>query len=234
MSLAGAASFVHKWLALIVGVQMLFWMASGLFFALSPIDRVHGDHFIARAEPQALAAAELPAPQAIMALFGERPTTLRYERDVLGRAVAVAEFAKRRPALVELSGLRVISPLDEAGARAIATAHVRGAPRVAEARLVTEESPEYRDVLPAWRVAFADREGLAVYVAADTGRVTKRRSDLWRAFDALYALHIMDWRDHDNFNTGLLIAFSVTSLIVVLAGFVLFPYRLGWIKRRGS
>lgn len=36
----------------------------------------------------------------------------------------------------------------------------------------------------------------------------------------------MDWRDHENFNTGLLIVSSLTALIVILAGFILFPYRL--------
>jgi hypothetical protein len=99
---------------------------------------------------------------------------------------------------------------------------------------VTEGTPEYRGPLPAWRISFDDAEGLAVYVAADTARVTARRSDLWRVYDALWALHIMDWRDHENFNSGLLILTSLTALIVALAGFVLFPYRMGWVRRRAS
>jgi hypothetical protein len=77
---------------------------------------------------------------------------------------------------------------------------------------------EYRGPLPAWRIAFDDAEGLAVYVAADTGRVAARRSDLWRVYDALWALHIMDWRDHENFNTGLMIVTSFTALIVNVGG----------------
>jgi hypothetical protein len=113
----------------------------------------------------------------------------------------------------------------------IAQTYTAGNPHVREVRLITEESPEYRGVLPAWRIAFDDAEGLAVYVAADTGRVTARRSDLWRVYDALWALHIMDWRDHENFNTGLLIFATALALIVTLAGFVLLPYRLGWLRR---
>jgi hypothetical protein len=72
------------------------------------------------------------------------------------------------------------------------------------------------------------------YVAADTGRVTARRSDLWRVYDALWALHIMDWRDHENFNNGLLILVSFLALIVVVSGFILAPYRLGVMKRRNA
>jgi uncharacterized iron-regulated membrane protein len=234
MKLAGAASWIHKWLALIVGVQMLFWMVSGLFFAVFPIERVRSEHRIAEHAPVALELGALRSPVELAALLPQAPTRVSYERGVRGEALAIAEFEGRAPILIELAEGRVLSPLDEAAAIAIARAYIADAPRVWEARWVIAESPEYRAALPAWRIAFEDSENLAVYVAAHTGRVTARRSDLWRFYDALWALHIMDWRDHENFNNGLLIAASLLGLIVTLAGFILFPYRLGWIKRRPS
>jgi hypothetical protein len=226
LNIARAASWLHKWLALIVGVQLVFWIASGLFFALSPIERVRSEHRIAETVVAPLDLAALPSAADIRALLATAPTKLTYERDAAGHPRAVAEFAERRPALIDLDAHRVISPLSADAATSIARAHVVGARLVRNQRLVTEETPEYRGALPAWRVAFDDREGLAVYVAADTGRVMARRSDLWRTYDALWALHIMEWRDHENFNTGLLIFAAFASLIVALAGFVLFPYRL--------
>lgn len=224
------ASWTHKWLALIVGVQVLFWVASGLFFAVFPIEQVRSEHRIAERP-----AAALSAPlQDVSPLLPEAPTRVSYERDALGHAVAVAEFPERRPILIDLQDWRVASPLSADAAAQIAQAYVAGSPSVQSRTLVTEETPEYRGPLPAWRIAFDDGEGLAVYVAADTARVTARRSDLWRVYDALWALHIMDWRDHENFNSGLLILTSFTALIVVLAGFILFPYRMGWVRRRAS
>ncbi|MBL8547941.1 MAG: hypothetical protein JNL81_15865 [Hyphomonadaceae bacterium] len=230
MKLQAFASWTHKWLALIVGVQVLFWVGSGLFFSLFPIERVRSEHRIAEVH-----AAPLSEPvRDVSALLPEAPTRVTYERDVLGDAVAVAEFPERRPILIDLNDWRVVSPLSAEAAAQIAQAYTSGSPRVRERRLVTEETPEYRGPLPAWRIAFDDGEGLAVYVAADTARVTARRSDLWRVYDALWALHIMDWRDHENFNSGLLILTSFTALIVVLAGFILFPYRMGWVRRRAA
>jgi hypothetical protein len=44
----------------------------------------------------------------------------------------------------------------------------------------------------------------------------------------------MDWRDHENFNTGVLIAFSFAALAMALFGVVLIPYRFGWLRRRGG
>jgi hypothetical protein len=234
MKLLPAASWIHKWLALIIGVQVLFWFVSGLFFAIYPIERVRSEHRIAEQAPTPLSAAELRSPAEIAPLLTAPPTKMTYSRDALGRPIAIAEFAEDRPALIDLSALRVISPLSAEDAAAIAQAHVANAPRVRETRRVATASPEYRGALPAWRVVFEDAEGLAVYVAADTGAVTARRSNLWRAYDALWALHIMDWRDHENFNTGLLIVATVLALIVTLAGIVLLPYRLGWIRRRAG
>lgn len=226
MKLVATASWIHKWLALIVSVQVLFWFASGVFFAIYPIERVRSEHRIAEVEAVALDLTHMRSGADIAALLPEAPTKLTCERDATGREVAVAEFAARRPITVDLSDWRITSPLSAEAASIIAQTHVAGSPRVRETRLVTEETPEYRGVLPAWRIAFDDAEGLAVYVAADTGRVTARRSDLWRIYDALWALHIMDWRDHENFNTGLLLLTAITALIVTLAGFVLLPYRL--------
>ncbi len=222
MKLQSIASWLHKWLALIVGVQVLFWFASGLFFAAFPIEQVRSEHRIAQHEAAPLSVLG----QDVGPLLPEAPTRVTYERDVLGAPVAVAEFAERRPILIDLADWRVASPLSAEAAAQIAQAYVAGSPQIRERRLVTEETPEYRGPLPAWRIAFDDGEGLAVYVAADTARVTARRSDLWRVYDALWALHIMDWRDHENFNSGLLILTSFTALIVALAGFVLFPSRL--------
>lgn len=224
MGIVRAASWLHKWLALIVGVQMLLWVGSGLFFALFPIERVRSEHRIAPIAPAPL-ALDLPAGE-LVALLPEPPTRLSFERAADGHAVAIAEFAARAPILLDVEARRVASPLDEGAAVRIARAHIGAELGVREAREVRAESPEYRGALPAWRIALEDAEGLVVYVAADTGRVTARRSDLWRLYDGLWALHIMDWRDHENFNTGVLIAFSLTSLIVVIAGFVLFPHRL--------
>lgn len=232
MKLAAVASWVHKWLALIVGVQVLLWIVSGLFFATYPIERVRSEHRIATHAAAPVDASVLQASGAVAALLPSAPTKLSYERDATGRVVAIAEYAQGRPTLVDVQAVRVISPLDREAAATIARAAIAGAPTVREAVLISVETSEYRGALPAWRVAFQDAEGLAVYVAADTGRVTARRSNLWRVYDALWALHIMDWRDHENFNTGLLIVFSFAALVMALFGVVLIPYRLGWVRRR--
>jgi hypothetical protein len=128
------ASWTHKWFALIVGVQVLFWFGSGLFFAIFPIAEVRSEHRIAE---QARASLSSPL-QDVSALLPESPTRVTYERDALGEPVAVAEFAERRPILIDLQDWRVASPLNADAAAQIAQAYTVGAPRVRERRPVTE------------------------------------------------------------------------------------------------
>jgi hypothetical protein len=232
MSILRAASYLHRWLALIVGVQIVFWVASGLFFSIFPIERVRSEHRIAAIEPAPFDPALVAMSHPVAGMEQETLTRLTFETNAVGRPVALAEFADRAPIVIDLVDKRVISPLSAEAAAALAQAHVAGETHVREVRRITQATPEYRGVLPAWRVALEDAEGLVVYVAADTGRVTARRSDLWRVYDALWALHIMDWRDHENFNNGLLILASALALIVSISGLILIPYRMGWMRPR--
>src|SRR3546814_12697405 len=47
MSWARVSAKVHKWLALLMAIQILFWFVSGLFFAIAPIETVRSEHRIA-------------------------------------------------------------------------------------------------------------------------------------------------------------------------------------------
>ena len=68
---------------------------------------------------------------------------------------------------------------------------------------------------------FDDGANRSLYVAADTGAVAARRSTLWRTFDFLWSLHIMDFKNHEDFNTPLLIVATALALVVIVTGIVM-------------
>lgn len=232
MSLARIASFVHKWLALIVGVQILLWIASGLFFTIVPIERVRSEQRVRELAPAPLQSVDLAALSRVLA-SSPAPIKLTLEARAEGD-VLLAEYGAGPPRLFDAHTGALRSPLSENAARQVASLHIRADAPIARATWVSTPSLEYRGALPAWRLEFADSEHLAVYVAANTGQVTARRSDLWRTYDALWALHIMDWRDHENFNHGLIIGASVLALVSTIGGIVLIPYRFRWRRRRSA
>ena len=232
MNLARLASFVHKWLALLVGVQIVFWVISGLFFTIIPIEQIRSEHLVRPPETmRPLTIANRAALSELRDVQGQAPVKLTIEtRPTLGQVI-VAEFVDGPPALFDAATLRQLSPLSAEAAAAIARGHVTLASAPARVELIETESSEYRGALPAWRAQFSDG-GLAVYVAANTGAVTARRSDIWRLYDTLWALHIMDWQNHEDFNHPLIILVTAITLLSVIAGIVLIPYRIRFVGRR--
>jgi uncharacterized iron-regulated membrane protein len=224
MRLARLASFVHKWLALLVGIQILFWVVSGLFFTLFPIEQIRSEHLIRTTPPQAVDATGIGSLADIRGPQGELPTRLTLERRPQAQVI-VAEFAGAAPALYDAATLERLSPLNAQQASAVARTHVTLTSPPTAVERVIEESAEYKGALPAWRVEFAEG-GLSVYVAQNTGAVTARRSDLWRIYDTLWALHIMDWENHEDFNHPLIVIVTWLTLLSVIAGVVLIPYRI--------
>lgn len=232
VNLARLASFVHKWLALLVGVQIVFWVISGLFFTIIPIEQIRSEHLVRPPETlRPLTIANGAALSELRDVQGQAPVKLTIEtRPTLGQVI-VAEFVDGPPALFDAATLRQLSPLSAEAAAAIARGHVTLASAPARVELIETESSEYRGALPAWRAQFSDG-GLAVYVAANTGAVTARRSDIWRLYDTLWALHIMDWQNHEDFNHPLIILVTAITLLSVIAGIVLIPYRIRFVGRR--
>ena len=231
MARSGLWAKIHKWLALLMAVQILFWVASGLFFAAFPIERVRSEHMIAE---QSAVPVDLAAAGAGLGRLTGAPAEKVELRSLLGRPVALLTARNARPRLYDLASGRLVSPLTMAEAIVIAEADHDGAARALRATRIAANDTEYRGVLPAWRVDFAE-DNLSLYVAAETGAVTARRTTLWRVYDFLWGLHIMDWRGHEDFNTPLLIVAGFLALVMSIAGIVLLPSRLGftaWLRRR--
>ena len=226
---------IHKWLALLLAIPFLFWFVSGLFFAIAPIEQVRSEHMVSEQPPVPISMADAAAGLQRIHAAGAQPGEKIEFRSLLGQHVAVVTVAGARPRLYDLASGRQLSPIPATVATRIAEVDHAGDQRAINVALVQEESTEYRGALPAWRVEFDDGASRALYVAADTGAVGARRSTLWRTFDFLWSLHIMDFKNHENFNTPLLIITTAFGLIVIFTGFVMFPSRLGynkWKRRR--
>ena len=226
---------IHKWLALLMAVQILLWFVSGLFFAAVPIERVRSEHAIAERAAGPVALNTAAAGLERLAARGMRSVETVQVRSLLGRPVAQVDAGTGRPLLFDVATGRRISPLPADLAARIAEEDHRGTDRATRVERITESSPEYRGALPAWRVDFDDGAARSLYVAADTGAVLARRSTLWRVYDFLWGLHIMDWRGHMDFNSPLLVIASGLGMVVVITGIVMLPSRLGytaWRRRR--
>ena len=217
----------HRWVGLLVGIQVLLWVLGGFVMAALQLDAVRGDHVRVKAAPAPLDPGTqlLPLSELLRdARFaGATSATLQHWQ---GRAVYRIEQPKGAQ-MVDASDGRLLSPLDEAAARAVALADYAGPGALMAIEWVDQvesEGAEYRGRdLPLWRARFDDARDTTLYISPQTGAVVARRNDLWRVFDFVWMLHIMDYEEREDFNHPLLIATAATALLFVCSGmFMLF------------
>ena len=195
-----------------------------------PINKVRGEHLVDREIVMMIpSGSRFADPVRIRSQAGAPIKAINWH--MMGDR-AVAEVATSNGIkLFDAQTAEPIPPVDAAQATAIANAAWKsGSKPNSKASRVSTESPEYRAALPAWRIAYADPDATSIFVAADTGKITAVRTRTWRLYDFFWSLHIMDWKNHENFNTWWLLSFAVGGLILGLAGTVLLFIR--WPLRR--
>jgi len=212
----------HRWLGLLVGIQVLFWVLGGFVMSVLQLDAVRGERARAHSQPVALDAGAVRVPlREVLAdprFTGATAATLHSWH---GHTVYRIE-TPRGVSLVDAADGQLLSPLDEAAARVVARADYAGTGGIAAVEWVEVAeggAPEYRGrELPLWRVRFDDERETTLYVSPQSGEVVARRNDLWRAFDFVWMLHIMDFEEREDFNHPLLIATAATALLFVFSG----------------
>jgi len=207
---------IHKWVGLLVGLQLLLWMLSGLVMGLLPQDLVRGNHYRTEASPAPpLAGVGLlaqPVPgQAIQS------ATLGY---FLGRP-AMRVVAKEGIALYDAASGELI-PIDESQAILLARADYSGPGKPVSAdRLEAPFQDLRKHAGPVWRVRFDDLENTTLYLSAEDGRMLERRNAYWQVFDFFWMLHTMDYQGRDNFNNNLVIIAGLLALWIGISGLVI-------------
>ena len=227
MKLSVQARKWHKWVALVIGVQVLLWTASGLFMSFVPIDTVHSEDFIKKDEP--LFFSDLKhyvslenAAKNLNSDFGKiGEVKLRHVLDF-----PVFEFKNDlgRTALVNAESGELMSPLSENLIRKIVLSRYSGSQLIRSIGLIHDPVIEYRGKYPVWRVDFDNSDSTSFYIQPDDGELKAVRGTIWRIYDFLWMLHIMDYSERDNFNHWWLIVAAFLGFTVSISGFVLFFY----------
>jgi hypothetical protein len=215
---------LHKWIGLIIGIQLLLWTLSGAMMALLPMEKVAGGDV--RETPQVPLATTADNWPAVRQQVGDRPITAISLRQLQGRPIFELATAKG----VRLFDAATAKPVtvDAQLARDIASAGYPSGPRVRSVEALRElELPVREHELPIWRVDFSDEANSSFYVSGSTGTLLERRNDTWRAWDFFWMLHIMDYAKRTSFNHPVIWLFGFAAVWLAISG-VWLLFRTGW------
>jgi uncharacterized iron-regulated membrane protein len=207
---------LHKWLGLIVVLQLLMWTLSGTLFAWLDHHEVSAEHSVREMEPAVLAPpVTLVEPES----WGAGDILEIRLASLLDAWVWRIETTQG----VTLRNATTGEPLQltERIVRDLAIRQYTGSGEVTSVVFHPAPTLETRDSTSTWEARFDDEQATTLYFSADDGRLVETRNSTWRLFDFFWMLHTMDYRGRDNFNNPLVITVGFAALWLAVSGLIL-------------
>ena len=219
---------IHKWVGLIIGIQILFWFMSGFMMSFMPIDEIHGDHLLQPKDATNVSLSQLDLSQLTSKL--NEPVQSILIKPWLGSTVVEVKTSTKTQ-LFDAVNLSLITPISETQVRQVLNANLVAELQTASINKLYEVPNEARGrSAPLWQVQLQGAENARIYISEQNGEIVAVRTDRWRLFDFMWMLHIMNYDDRVDFNHPLLYITAFTAVLFTLSGFVLLYYRFR--KRR--
>jgi len=228
---------IHKWVALVVAIQVLGWVVGGLVMTAIPIETVRGE--------QHAATPQLPPIDLKRLVPLERQLALADQTDV---GSATLKNTPRGPIWVLKSAAgsegwwnaytgENVDEIKAPEARRYAQMAYKGAGKLTGVDYEETAPKEAQVSGPLWRASFSDAEHSRLYLDSFTGEVLSRRSSLWDVYDFFYQIHIMNFGATRTYNHPVIVIVTAATLFVVLTGLVLLWIRvardLSTLRRAG-
>lgn len=215
---------IHKWVGLAVGIQVLFWVGGGLVMTAIPIETVRSEHRLRTPTPSPLPLDQALPLSEVARLSGVSPSRAELRTTQRGPAWVLTPM-DGKPVVVAAATGRPFDAMTASEAGRLAVDAYRGEASPSPAILLDKAPKETGRDGPLWRVDFQDAERTTFYLSPETGEIVTRRSGVWRFYDFFWRLHILDFKNGENFNHPTLIAITALTLSVAITGIILL-----WIK----
>ncbi|HBY88388.1 MAG TPA: hypothetical protein DEO86_21255 [Colwellia sp.] len=222
---------LHKWLSLLVFIQLLIWLGTGLFFNLMDHDKARGNQNKKAITLQAVEHNRLVNLDLVMKNISKPVTEIALIQRLgksyylLTHEEGLYSHFKSDYSLVDAYvGNEFI--IDDDIASKLAQASYKGK---GDIRGVVKVRPPITDMLKerntAWQVNFSDDFNTSVYIDASSGRLIGHSNDDKRFVDLFFMLHFMDYPflgqgSVGGFNNGQIIFFALLTLVFCLTGFI--------------
>lgn len=210
----------HRWMGVVIGVQLLFWVASGAYFAWFSEDFIKGQDRSAKFTPSVLQVQAL-APLSLLKLPENFQTTaLQVESTPRGEVYRLQDSEGKKLFFDGRTGAS-LEVLDSTEALRLALTQEKTA-KAQNIVLLNEPIEEYKGQVPVYQILLDDGRSTHLYADPYTGKVITRRNTYWRIYDFLWMLHILDFKERDDHNNAIIRGLSLAALGVIASGYFLF------------
>jgi len=221
---------LHKWLSVLVALQLLIWLGSGLFFNLMDHNKARGNEYrIKSVESLVMEHDKLLEPSFILNQQ-LRPVNSVKQIQLLGKPYYLLNhnkglyphFYNEHSLVNAYTGKGKV--IDNDMAQALAKSSYSGEGVISSSAKVSLPIADFpKEQNTVWQVNFADRLNTSVYLDASSGRLVGHSNDDKRFADFFFMLHFMDYGfsgANDGFNNWQIIFFALLTLLFCMTGLI--------------
>ncbi|ALO33782.1 hypothetical protein CMT41_02905 [Colwellia sp. MT41] len=222
---------LHKWLSLLVFMQLFIWLGTGLFFNLMDHDKAGGnqyrqalvsqdiDHHRLLNPQRVLRASNSPASEiTLVQRLGQPYYLLTHDKGLYSHFDSHFSLVDAYTGTVKLIDIDMAS--------ALAQSSYRGSGKIAEVLLVMPPIADFlKEQNNLWRVNFIDELDTSVYINVSSGRLVGHSNEDKRFVDFFFMLHFMDYpilwgKPSGGFNHWLISFFAILTFLFCLTGLI--------------
>ncbi|WP_371373840.1 PepSY domain-containing protein [Thalassotalea aquiviva] len=215
---------LHKWVSLVVGLQFLIWLSTGLYFNLMDSTKASGNQYRqAIASQPEFDLTSLVAPDKILAkapaaISIRLISLLNQPYYLLTHEQGLYPHFKNNYSLYDGYLAKKIS-IDANFAKALALQSYSGPGSVIASTLITSNIEGFaKQQNPVWQIGFDDAINTKVYIEQGSGRVVGHSDDDKRLADLFFTLHFMDYTNEGGFNNIAIMFMAFASLWLSITG----------------
>lgn len=223
-----AIKIVHYWLGKLVSLQLLIWLITGVYFNLTPHERLKGmeynhSHHLEQQQKSPFNAAELVDIAPLLNRY--HPVEKLTLVAVAGKPVYVLDAKVKRYAyqcqqqtLIDAYSGNLIN-IDATLAQAIALESYMGPGMVTSIKQLSPPIREWpQECNSLWQFEMNDDLTTRIYINAVNGELVGHKNSHTDIADVMFKLHFMDYLNQGSFNNPFSWLFGILTLLLSVSG----------------
>lgn len=212
----------HRRISVVVAMQMVIWIATGLYFNLMD-SQWYSTHHNKAEQVESQCQPDIVSLQQLT--LSEAPVYIELKQNSLGCYLLIHhknvfhQYQKMQARTFDASTGQELSNLSKPEVLSLAQNSYQGPGEITGlARMASGTSSNSKQQNPVWRVDFDDEVGTSVYIHSVTREVIRHENDNSRFHQLMFTLHFMDYFGTGGFNHWLLKLFAVMALLLTATG----------------
>ncbi|RBP50678.1 PepSY domain-containing protein [Arenicella xantha] len=213
--------FLHKWLGVVIGLQVIIWVVSGMLISFIDHKTVSGR--LTRTPQDLPAIAQVKAPLfPIQKLIASAPTS-QVSSVALTTFMQTLSYRLETPSGPLFYDATTGRPLtvSKQEVQQVAVQSYQGDGRLMSVEYLKSGSRDDNIKDAAWRANFDDDLATRVYISTADASVLAHRNRYWKVVDFLLMLHFMDYPRKHNFNNPQILIVAFLTLWLAISGVLL-------------